>query len=232
MMKQLKTGICATDSLLRVAKLVGIYRGMITTLFMFTLLIVFGGCGSGLDSSSDSGSGSVASTVASGTSSSCNSTYPDKISSATRTQAKADEAQCGSQVANADSLLAAARATCQLGDVTSAAANYKNYQTVATYATSVVAQLCGGSTAPTLPGGGTTTTTNPSTYSLYVEYGVPVPNTGRVVLGGTCTTATVTPPVPSGNVGTKYSSVYYEKAKSGLTLSQCKSAATSYGLSF
>lgn len=188
-------------------------------------LLTISGCGGG---GSDSPTSQINSNVsASQGSSSCNTSYPDKITSTTRSQATVDGPQCGSLVGSADDMLVVARSNCSSGDTASANANYANYQKLASYATSVVSTVCGGSSAPALSGGTSSGSTPAATnYSLYVLYGVPIGG-ARVVISGVC--ATSQPSVPQG-MGSKYSSVYYQQVSSNQTSAQCKSTASGYGL--
>lgn len=173
-----------------------------------------GACGGGSDSASDqvnaftgsSGSGS-------NSSSSCNSNYSDQVQAKTRSNASKDP-QCSSYVANADSYLAAARASCVAGNTSAANQYYENFVKAADYADKTVAALCGSSAS------GTNTGTTTGQLTLYVKYGNSGANNGKV-LGGLCTGSR-----PSDDAGYQWVAV-----AQNLTSDQCTSKAKEYGLS-
>ncbi len=177
-----------------------------------------GACGGGGDSASDqvnaftgsSGSGS-------NSSSSCNSNYSDQVQAKTRSNASKDP-QCSSYVANADSYLAAARASCVAGNTSAANQYYENFVKAADYADKTVAALCGSSGSGSGSGSNTGTTTGQLT--LYIKYGNSGANNGKV-LSGVCTTSR-----PSDDAGYQWVAV-----AQNLTSDQCASKAKEYGLS-
>ena len=172
-----------------------------------------GACGGG-DSASDqvnaftssSGSGS-------NSSSSCNSKYTDQVQPKTRSNASKDP-QCSSYVANADSYLASARASCVAGNTSAANAYYENFVKAADYADKSVAALCGSG------GGGTSVGTTTGQLTLFIKYGNSGANNGKV-LSGLCSTSR-----PSDDAGYQWVAV-----AQNLTSDQCTSKAKEYGLS-
>ena len=173
------------------------------------LTLTLAACGGTESSTSSSGSASSA------TSASC-SGYVDVISSTVRSNSNAD-AQCSSQIANADSYLAAAKAACAKGDTATATTYYTQYQKTADYAVSVVKTLCPGSSSSS--GSGSSPTLPVTTYSLFV-----CRNSSNTVTNGLCTTSSSTPT-------STCSGTWYNAGSSYTTQAACSAdAASRYGL--
>ncbi len=181
------------------------------TLLAAAVLAACGG-GSSADQVNDFTSGSSGSN----SSSSCNANYSDQVGSSTRRNA-ANDPQCSSYVAYADSYLAAAKSACASGNRSAAEQYYENHIKAADYADSAVATVCGGSGGTTVGGGGGSSTSGQ--YTLYIKYGRSSSNQGQV-LGGQCGNSR-----PSDDTGYQWVAV-----ATNLTQSQCTSKAAEYGL--
>ena len=172
------------------------------------LSLALAACGGSDSSTSSTGSASSSSASCSG--------YVDVISSTVRSNSNAD-AQCSSQIANADSYLAAAKAACAKGDTAGATTYYTQYQKVADYAVSVVKTLCPGSSSSS--GSGSSPTLPVTTYNLFV-----CRSSSNTVTNGVCTTSSSTPT-------STCSGTWYNAGSNYTTQAACSAdAASRYGL--
>ena len=173
------------------------------------LSLALAACGGSDSSTSSTGS------ATSSTSASC-SGYVDVINSSVRSNSNAD-AQCSSQIANADSYLAAAKAACAKGDTAGATTYYTQYQKVADYAVSVVKTLCPGSSSSS--GSGSSPALPVTTYNLFV-----CRTSSNTVTNGLCTTSSSTPT-------STCSGTWYNAGSNYGTQAACSAdAASRYGL--
>jgi hypothetical protein len=185
-------------------------------------LAALSACGGGESSVSD-----VNSFISSGNStSSCSSRYKDLVTTSTRTAAKNDS-QCGYYVANADSYLEATKAACAQGEMGKADDYYDStYTKAASYANTAVQQVCGSGSASTggstSTGGSSSNTSSGGIGTYYVLY-VKRSSTSGAVLSGSCS---------NGSMPSDGSGYYWMAAGSYTTMSACKSAGSSYGLTF